>query len=56
MVTWNGRARSASYVSTNEMTVYVPAAAIASAGTAKIAIKNPAPGGGTSNALTFTIK
>ena len=56
MVTWNGKARSASYVSTNEMTVYVPAAAIASAGTAKIAIKNPAPGGGTSNALTFTIK
>jgi hypothetical protein len=56
VVTWNLKARSASYVSGNEMTVYVTAAAIASTGTAKVVVKNPAPGGGTSNALTFNIK
>ncbi len=55
-VIWNGKVRSASFVSANEMTVYVPASAVASAGTASIVVKNPAPGGGTSNALTFTIK
>jgi hypothetical protein len=56
VVTWNGKARYARYVSGNEMTVYVTAAAIASTGTAKVVVKNPAPGGGTSNALTFNIK
>ena len=56
VVMWNGKARSASFVSENEMTVYVPAAAVASTATAAIVIKNPAPGGGQSSALTFTIK
>jgi len=55
-VIWNGKARSASFISGNEMMVYVPAAAVATSGTASIVVKNPAPGGGTSNALTFTIK
>lgn len=56
VVTWNGKAHSASYVSPTEMTVYVTAAAVASAGTADIAVKNPTPGGGKSNILAFTIK
>jgi hypothetical protein len=56
VVTWNGKARSSSFVSSTQMTVYVPAAAVASVGTASIAVKNPAPGGGTSNVLTFNIK
>lgn len=56
VVTWNGKRFSASYVTGNAMKVYVPKAAIASAGTATIVVKNPAPGGGTSNALPFTIK
>ena len=56
MVTWNGKARSASFVSENEMTVYVPASVVASPGTASIDVKNPAPGGGKSSPLTFTIK
>jgi hypothetical protein len=38
------------------MMVYVPAAAVASTGTASVEVKNPAPGGGKSNTLTFTIK
>jgi hypothetical protein len=56
VVTWNGKAHSASYVSPTEMTVYVTAAAIASTGTANIAVKNPTPGGGKSNILALTIK
>jgi hypothetical protein len=56
VVTWNGKAHSASFVSENEMRVYVPAADVASTGTASIEVKNPAPGGGKSSTLTFTIK
>jgi hypothetical protein len=56
VVIWNGKAHSASYVSPTEMTVYVTAAAVASAGTANITVKNPTPGGGKSNKLAFTIK
>jgi hypothetical protein len=56
VVTWNGKAHSASYVSPTEMTVYVTAAAVASTGTANIAVKNPTPGGGKSNILALTIK
>ena len=56
VVTWNGRARSVSYVSQNKMTVYVPGAAVASAGIVNIVVKNPAPGGGKSSTLTFTVK
>lgn len=54
-VTWNGTALAASYVSATQLTVYVPASEIASAGTGQIFITNPAPGGGTSSALAFTI-
>jgi hypothetical protein len=56
VITWNGKAHSASCVSPTEMTVDVTAAAVASAGTANIAVKNPTPGGGKSNILAFTIK
>jgi trimeric autotransporter adhesin len=55
-VTWNGKPFSASYVSENTMKLYVPRASIASAGTAAIVVKNPAPGGGKSNTLTFAIR
>lgn len=56
VVTWNGKPHSASYVSPTQMTVYVTAATVASAGAADIIVKNPAPGGGKSNVLAFTIK
>jgi hypothetical protein len=55
VVSWNGKAHSASFVSENELTVYVPAADVASSGTVSIEVKNPAPGGGKSNTLPFTI-
>jgi hypothetical protein len=55
-VFWNGKKLSASYVSATQMTAYVTKATIASPGIATITVKNPAPGGGTSNGLTFTTK
>jgi hypothetical protein len=55
LVTWNGSALAADYVSATQLTVYVPASLIASTGTAKVVVTNPAPGGGVSSALTFTI-
>jgi hypothetical protein len=54
-VTWNGTAVTTAYVSPTRLNVYVPAADIASSGTANIVVTNPAPGGGTSSGLAFTI-
>ncbi len=56
VVHWNNKVFSAKYVSKTQMTVYVPKAAMAAPGTAAVVVKNPTPGGGTSNALTVTIK
>src|SRR5947208_9608419 len=41
--------------SSTQLTVTVPASLVAIAGTASITVVNPGPGGGTSNAQTFTI-
>ena len=54
-VTWNGAALAADYVSPTQLNVYVPATSIAASGTAKIVVTNPAPGGGASTGLTFSI-
>ena len=43
------------YVSATQVKATVPAANIASAGTATVTVFNPTPGGGTSSGLTFTI-
>jgi hypothetical protein len=42
-------------VNSGKVTARIQASDIATAGTASVTVKNPAPGGGTSNALTFTI-
>lgn len=55
-VTWNGAALYASYVSSTQLNLYVPARDLASAGTATIVVTNPAPGGGKSTAPAFTIQ
>ena len=54
-VQWNGNKLDTTYVSAAELTAYVPAADIATAGTASVTVNNPAPGGGTTAAQTFTI-
>lgn len=55
MVTWNGTALAADYVSSTQLTTYVPASDIVSPGTATVVVTNPKPGGGKSAPLTFTI-
>jgi alpha-D-ribose 1-methylphosphonate 5-triphosphate synthase subunit PhnH len=54
-VRWNGADRTTTYVSSAQLTATILASDIASAGTASVTVFNPTPGGGTSNALTFTI-
>ena len=54
-VNWNGSALATTFVSSTKLTAIVPAANVAAAGTAFVTVVNPAPGGGTSNAQTFTI-
>ena len=55
VVNWSGAALTTTYVSASQITAAVPAADIASAGTANITVTNPAPGGGTSGSVLFTI-
>jgi hypothetical protein len=54
-VNWNGSALATTFVSSIQLTAIVPAANVAAVGTASVTVVNPAPGGGTSNAQTFTI-
>src|ERR1017187_481136 len=51
----NGRSRTTSFSSATRLTATIPASDLATAGTAPVTVVNPTPGGGTSNALTFTI-
>lgn len=55
VVRWNGSNRATSFVNSTQLTASVPATDIAVDGTAQITVFNPSPGGGTSNALAFTI-
>jgi hypothetical protein len=54
-VNWMGTALTTTFVSASQLTALVPAADLTSAGSAGITVVNPAPGGGTSDAATFTI-
>lgn len=54
-INWNGAALTTTYISAAQLTALVPAANITIAGTANITVISPLPGGGTSNALVFTI-
>jgi hypothetical protein len=55
VVRWNGASRTTTFVSAAQLTASIPASDIATPGTAQVTVFNPAPGGGTSNAVTFTI-
>jgi hypothetical protein len=56
VVRWNGANRTTTYVSGTQLTAAITAADIAAAGTASVTVYNPAPGGGASNALSFSVK
>jgi hypothetical protein len=54
-VQWNGSNLATTYMNAAKLTATVPASDIASAGSAQITVFNPAPAGGTSNALSLLI-
>jgi hypothetical protein len=56
VVRWNGSDRpTTSNGSINGLTAQISASDVAAAGTAAVTVFNPGPGGGSSNASTFTI-
>jgi hypothetical protein len=56
VVRWNGSDRPTTFVSSTQLTAAIPASDVATAGTANVTVFNPAPGGGESGAVTFTIQ
>jgi len=54
-VTWNGSQVSVEFVNSTTLLVYVPASDLTDAGLRSLTVTNPAPGGGISSPLTFTI-
>jgi hypothetical protein len=55
IVNWNGSALPTTFVSSSGLSASVGQSLLANAGTASVNVTNPAPGGGTSGSLTFTI-
>jgi len=55
-VLWNSIPLATSYLSGSAVIALVPAADMATAGSAEVSVMTPAPGGGTSSTSTFTIK
>src|SRR5207253_11314145 len=55
VVNFNGSAQTTTFVSATQLTASIPTTDLATAGTFPMTVTNPAPGGGTSNAQTFTV-
>ncbi|MGI4760329.1 MAG: IPT/TIG domain-containing protein [Janthinobacterium lividum] len=55
VVQFNGVALPTTFVSATQLTATVPATALATAGTYAVIVENPAPGGGTSPGVSFTV-
>ena len=55
MVNFGGSAAATTFVNSTQLTAAIPAASIVSTGTPTVKVTNPAPGGGTSNAINLTI-
>ena len=55
VVRWNGGSRRTTFVSDRQLTATITAADVSLSGTASVAVLSPAPEGGLSNALNFTI-
>ena len=65
VVNWNGNAQATTYVTSRQLTIAVPASAVATSGTVQITVTNPATSGNgmyggspaqTSKAVDFTIR
>ena len=55
VVTYNGVAHAATFVSSTQLTIMLSASDQGTAGTYPVVVINPAPGGGGSNAFNFTV-
>jgi hypothetical protein len=55
IVDWQSTALATTYVSSSELTATIPASDFATKGSFPITVVNPAPGGGTSTAMTFEV-
>jgi Putative Ig domain len=55
VVNWNGSPQTTVFMNNGQVTATILASDVTTAGTAQVTVFNPAPGGGTSNAATFTI-
>ena len=55
VIEWNGVGLATTYGSSTSLTAQIPASDLSALGTASITVQNPAPGGGTSSTLVFTI-
>ena len=55
VVQWNGSARATTFVSPTTLSATIAAGDLAVAGPVAITVVNPAPGGGASNSVAFTI-
>ncbi len=55
VVKWAGSVRTTTFVSATEITAIINAADVAKAGTFKVTVTNPAPGGGTSAGSNFAV-
>ncbi|MBI1765149.1 MAG: hypothetical protein HYR56_27370, partial [Acidobacteria bacterium] len=56
VVRWNGQDRLTTFVGQTQLTAVVNAQDVAQVATAQVTVFTPAPGGGTSAALAFTVK
>ena len=55
VVEWDNAPLATSFLSASQLVAVVPAADIAAKGTAQVDVTSPAPGGGTSKSVTFTV-
>lgn len=55
VVRWNGASRPTTFIDSTTVTATIPATDLVNPGSAEVTVLNPAPGGGTSNVLTFTV-
>ncbi|MFQ3632499.1 IPT/TIG domain-containing protein, partial [Roseiflexus sp.] len=56
VVRWNGAPLTTTFVSATQLQAILPAAQRSSAGDGSVTVVNPAPGGGTSNAVTVQVR
>jgi uncharacterized protein (TIGR03437 family) len=54
-VTFNGASHAASFVNSGQLTISLSASDLSTAGAFAVLVRNPSPGGGVSNSMTFSV-